>query len=233
MKVILSRNGIEYGPLDESTLDGAIQCVSEVFVEREPMSVHLGITLDEFLVFARAFYPGVMQEGLSFVARDAASGEVVGVRVSEDYFQEEMPEIEGLSPKFGPLFALLEALGKQAYDMRDIQPGKYVHLFMVAVKSNYAKRGIAPTMNKIFFSHVKNRGFTHAMTEPTGEISQHILLNKFGFKKMAEIAYDDFEFEGEKPFAGLKGHRCAMLLDKDLSQLPDHLEDIKPDLDVL
>ncbi len=234
MKVILERGGIEYGLMDDSVLEGAIQCVSEVFVAREPMSVHLGITAEEFLVFARAYYPVVMAEELSFVARDAGTGEVVGVRISEDYFQEEIPDIEGLSPKFFPLFTLLETLGKRAYDLREIKPNKYVHLFMIAVKESYANRGIAPTMNKIFFTHVKNRGFTYALTEPTGEISQHILLNKFGFEKLDEIAYDDFEFDGGKPFQGLKGHRCAMLLEKELATLPDHLEDLKDaDLDVL
>lgn len=206
--------------LSDKTLEGAIHCVSRAFIKNEPMAAHLNITMDEFLVFANAFYPSLIEPQLSFVAVDEGNGQVVGIRVSEDYHQEEEPpEIPGLSPKFYPLFTLLDQLGETFKGMRQVKPGQYVHMFMVAVDDGYQRRGVAPKMNSAFFKHVKARGFTHAVTEPTGLISQHILRNKFGFSVLHELAYADFEFDGEKPFADLEGHPSAMLMEKDLSEI--------------
>lgn len=219
MRVLVSKDGIDYGPLDHSTLAGAIDCVSEVFTEAEPMSRFLGISREEFLVFANAVYPAMAEQGLSFVARDSQTGKIVGIRISEDYACSDMEEIPGLSPKFFPLFSILHQISEHFRQIREIPPGKYIHLFMVAVNSNYAGRGIAPTMNAIFFDYVRSLGFTHAVTEPTGAISQHILMNKFGFQLLHQIRYRDFEYEGRRVFANIQGHEGVMLLEKDLTDL--------------
>ncbi len=220
MHVLFAKDGIEYGPLDANTLAGAIECISDVFIKNEPMTRYLGITRKEFIHFASAAYPPLAEEGLSFVARDSQTGQIIGCRVSEDFCQAaEMPPIPGLSPKFLPLFAALEELGGQFFEMRDVVPGKYIHLFMVAVRDGFTGKGVAPNMNKIFFRHVKNRGFTHAVTEPTGAISQHILVNKFGFKILKKLSYKDFEYEGKKVFKGIQEHEGIMLLEKDLSEI--------------
>ena len=220
MNVWRTMGGIDYGPLDATTLEGAINCISRAFVENEPMTRHLGITMDEFLHFAKATYPDFARQDLSFVARDQRTGEVVGVRVSEDYARPApTPKIAGLSPKFSPLFALLQSLTDQFEAERRVKPGQYAHLFMVAVRKSHTNRGIAPMMNEIFLKHVIRKGFTHAVTEPTGRISQHILINKFGFKPLHRVDYKDFIFEGEHVFRGMQEHECAMLLEKKLTDI--------------
>jgi len=216
----ISKDGIRYQMLDEETLDGAIQCASRVFCAREPLAHHLNITQEEFLIFAKAFYPSLIEQQLSFVAVDETTNQVIGIRVSEDCYDEEpAPEIEGLSPKFQPLFSLLGELSRHFTKIRKVVPGKYVHMFMVAVEDGYEGRGIAPNMNQMFFSHLKKTSYAHAVTEPTGEISQHILRDKFGFKVLHEIKYGDFVFEGTRPFADLQKHTSAILMEKDLSEL--------------
>lgn len=220
MRVLHSENGIDYGPFDKELVEGAVDCVSEVFTQNEPLAAHLGITKEEFLVFANAYYPYVAEDGLSFVARDQKTGQVVGIRVSEDYYQEGEPDLPEISEKFFRIFALLDELGSWFKENYTLEPGKYIHMFMIAVREGYTNRGIAPTMNRLFFKHVIDKGFTHAVTEPTGVISQHVLQNKFGFSELHRVDYKDWEFEGgEKPFADLEGHDCAKLLIKDLSEL--------------
>jgi len=214
-------DGIRYELINEHNLESAIECVSHTFIQNEPLAAHLEITVDEFLVFARAFYPSLIEPGISFAAVDVAKDKVVGVRVSEDLYQEleEPPEIPGLSPKFHPLFDLLDKLGHLFADKAHIRAGQYVHMFMIAVEPGYQGKGIAPNMNKVFFRHVIDKGFTHAITEPTGLISQHILANKFGFETLAEITYADYTFEGTKPFADLEEHPSAKLMVKKLSDI--------------
>ena len=217
MNVFLEKDGIRYELLDEENMEGAVQCVSEVFIENEPLAHHMKITLDEFITFARGYYPMIVEQGLSLVARDIASGEVIGIRVSEDHVLENPPEIENLSPKFLPIFTLLGQLEERFYKERQIRRGEYVHMFMVAVKPGFTCRGIAPTMNRLFINHVIELGYTHAVTEPTGAISQHILRDKLGFKVLDQVDYEDFEFEGERVFAGIEDNTCAMLMEKALS----------------
>lgn len=225
MAVLLIKDGIRYEMLSELNLMGAVHCVSQVFTHSEPMSRHLGITPDEFKIFAQAYYSELIDEELSLVAIDEDSDQVIGVRMSEDYCkQEDEIFIENLSSKFYPLFALLESLGQPFHETHDLIPGKYVHLFMVAVDDNYTRRGIAPTMYKTFLRMVLKRGYTEAVTEPTGVISQHILRNKFGFRELNRIDYRSFEYEGGYPFEKLEGHACAMLMQKNLFELGNLLD---------
>ncbi len=214
------KDGIRYEMLSEANLDGAVRCVSATFTAEEPMARHLGITLADFEVFARAYYRQLMPQHLSLVAVDEERNQVIGVRVSEDYAKmDEGLVIEGLTPKFNPLFALLDQLGDFFRAQREVTPGKYAHMSMVAVADGYTRRGIAPSMYRYFLEIVQGRGFSYAVTEPTGVISQHILLNKFGFQELHRIDYRDFSFDGDYPFSGLRGHQCAMLLEKRLAEV--------------
>ena len=210
---------IRYEMLSQANLEGTIRCVSRAFTRNEPMSRHLGISYKEFLYFARHCYPVLIEQELSLVAVDTTRNEVIGARISEDFYLAGGGDIPGLSNKFLPLFAMLEKLSNYYGNHRGIVKGRYVHMFMVAVDEAYTKQGIAPTMYRIFIRHALERGFTHAVTEPTGLISQHILRNKFGFRVVHEIPYQEFEYEGRLVFQNLKGHKSAMLMEKALHEI--------------
>lgn len=210
--------GFVYELLGQQNLQGAIDCVSQVFTQSEPLAHHLGITYDEFTKFAGAYYPKIAEDGLSLVAKDEASGRIIGVRVSEDFIQEgEPPELD-ISPKFFAIFSLLDQLGEYFKEIRQIQPGQYAHMFMVAVDERFTNQGIAPAMNRLFFEHVRGMGFTHLVTEPTGQISQHVLKNKFGFNELHRIYYRDYEFDGTKIFADIQDHEFASLMEREIPQ---------------
>jgi len=212
-------DGIRYEVLGESTLMGAIDCVSQAFTTHEPLANHLGIRVPEFRDFAGAFYPYLIPERLSWVAIEEASGEVVGVRISEDYATGRGPSLDTLSPKFRPIFAILGELNDQFEKFSKTGNAKYVHMFMIAVRERFLERGIAAAMNRCFFEDIRGKGYTHAVTEPTGRISQHILRDKFAFQVLHSIAYETWHYEGQPIFAGLGEDACAMLMVKNLSEL--------------
>lgn len=219
MHELLIHEGIQYELLDENNLEDAIDCVSDVFTQNEPLVHHLHIGKKEFLTFANAYYPKIAREGLSVVARDLSSDAVVGIRISEDLVPAEEVDLSGVTPQLFPVFAILDELGDHYRLIRDIVPGKFVHLFMVGVRDSHTCRGIAPTMNRLFFKHVIEKGYEWAVTEPTGAISLHVLKDKFGFRQLHAIPYADFRFEGEPVFADIEGHKAAYLLEKKLSEL--------------
>jgi GNAT superfamily N-acetyltransferase len=90
---------------------------------------------------------------------------------------------------------------------------------MVAVEEAYTSQGIAYTMYRILINHARRLGFTHAVTEPTGNISQYILKDKFAFNELYRINYDEYEYQGERVFAGIEGHQCVSLMEKSLAEI--------------
>lgn len=211
------RHDVVFEVVGQDNWQDAAELVARVFARDEPLVRFLGITEQEMLQFTLQYYPKIATEGLSIIARDVASRAVVGARISEDLAIEPPDDlITELSPKFDPLFACLEQVGAAYFDQYRPQPGECAHMFMVAVADGYTNMGIAPRMNRLFFDLARERGFRRLVTEPTGNISQHVLRDKMGFNVLARLAYRDFEFDGRKVFAGIEGHEYAMLMEKRL-----------------
>lgn len=217
---LLSENDFfRFELLSKENLEGAVQCVSRAFTMNEPMSKQLGITVEEFLVFARLCYSEIINDGLSLVAIHRATERVVGVRISEDFCRVPQEDYDGISPKFIPLFAILDTLSNRYREIRQVVPGKFAHMFMVGVEPEFANQGLAPRMYRHFIKLAMEKGYTYAVTEPTGTISQHVLRNKFGFDVLDEIFYEDFVFEGAKPFEEIEDHQSAQLMEKLLAEI--------------
>ena len=217
MTVLYRRNGIRYEKVDRTNWEEAARCVARVFSADEPLVTRLGITEEEMFSFTGTYYQKIAEEGLSILARDQRSSRVIGARISEDAAIPPRAEhVTGFSRKLRPVFACLETLHRVYQEERMPEPGECVHMFMVAVERRYTNRGIAPQMNHLFFEMVARMGYRHLVTEPTGAISQHLLRDKLGFRVLHCLAYDDFEYEGLKIFAGMPEHPCIMLMEKTL-----------------
>ncbi|CAM2005848.1 GNAT family N-acetyltransferase [Acanthopleuribacter pedis] len=209
------RHDIVFEVVDQRNMHDAAALVARVFARDEPLVRFLGISEEEMFAFTSQYYPKIAAEGLSLIARDVATRAVIGARICED---SAIPAPDGLitelSPKFDPLFACLEQLGSDYFTEYQPKPGECAHMFMVAVADDYTNMGIAPRMNRLFFEMARERGYRRLVTEPTGNISQHILRDKMGFEVLVKLAYRDFSFNGEKVFASIEGHDYAMLMEK-------------------
>lgn len=211
------RHDIVFEVVDQTNMMEAAALVARVFARDEPLVRFLGITEKEMLAFTKQYYPKIAAEGLSLIARDVATQAVIGARICEDSAIPPADElITHLSPKFDPLFACLEQLSEPYFQHYQPKPGECAHMFMVAVADDYTNMGIAPRMNRLFFDLARERGYRRLITEPTGNISQHILRDKMGFDVLVKLPYRDFEFNGEKVFAGIEGHEYAMLMEREL-----------------
>lgn len=215
------KNGIRYEFLTRQRCIDAALCVSEVFADNEPLAHHLGVTTDEMFSFTSRYYPLIVKDQLSVVAIDEATEKCVGARITEDYVQPDPPPdlFDRISPRLVPVFSFLDHLAEKFKRSHKPKRGQYIHMFMVAVKPQYTNRGIAPRMNLLAFQRALELGYTHAVTEPTGCISQHILRNKFGFDLVHEENYDDFTINGVQVFSGMTMHKSGMLLVKDIRNI--------------
>lgn len=128
------------------------------------------------------------------------------------------PEIgpNEISHKFLPIFALLETLDERYRTGRSILQGQYLHLFMLGVDQEFTGRGIAQRLVSTCLSHGLRKGYTHAVTEATGVISQGV-FRKLGFEERERASYQDFKHEGQAVFRSIRGHEATLLMDRQLT----------------
>jgi hypothetical protein len=82
---------IEYAVFVPSDAEAMVKLLGEVFSRHDPPAVAAGITASEFEAFVRLLCPKAAAEGLTIVARRAATSELVGALLTEDS-TSDLPE---------------------------------------------------------------------------------------------------------------------------------------------
>ncbi len=147
------KNGITYELLQEKDLEQTINCLVDVFTSAEPLTTAIKITASEFYPFAEIVCQKAVKDGLSHIAKDSATSQVVGVIISEDLSTESLEEIyKNLPQKFEIIFQLLKELHEQYEMKKKVVTGKLFHIFLLAVKEQYRNRKIG---NNLFKNNLK------------------------------------------------------------------------------
>jgi hypothetical protein len=201
----------------DATLDkqGAEDCLSAAFAEREPMSTAMGISVSEFRQFARFIIDSSSHGGLSVIAKEKVTNRVVGVFISEDLESGEVPLPEYISNKFDPILSLLSSLYIPYKKNESRGPGKTVHQLMLAVDSS--NTGLMPYLVSYGEEVAKKKGFEGAVAEVTGPISYHVVKSKLGYEDYVgenRIAYSDFIYEGVRVFSKVTEAKHCRLVTK-------------------
>jgi len=195
---------------------GEIIClIAQVFSESEPPARAMGLSSQELEQFLEEVAPTVIPLGLTVIARTVDTGAIAGALFTEDF--GDLPRIDPcrISPKFLPIFALLELLDEQFRKDAIITRGKLLHLFMLAVDQQFAGRGIGQELIKACIENGFRRGYRRALTEATGKTSQHI-FRKTGFLQRFSVNYRSFLYDNKLVFACIQEHEAAMLMDRSI-----------------
>ena len=110
---------------------------------------------------------------------------------------------------------MLDGLDSQYRASRNIQPGAYLHLFMVGVPNHASGRGIAHHLITTCLTNGKTRGYRFAVTEATGSVSQHV-FRKLGFRDVLAASYKDYVFNGQHVFSSIVGPEATILMEREL-----------------
>ncbi len=194
------KDGLVYDILREEDMNGAIDCIIKTFANGEPMTKAMGITEQEFQYFAEIFCKKAVLDGLSIIAKDEKSNKVMGSLICEDFVTDPPEGIERISPKFYPIMALLESLNKKFKAQYDGKKGEMLHQFMIGVLKSSFGRNVAFNITSENNRLAQLLNFSGSILEATGSISQHLVLNKMGYKEIGDVLYSDFEFEGKRIF---------------------------------
>ncbi len=155
----------------------SIEFTSKIFADKEPTSVALGITSDEFAhVFQNIMEESVLS-GYSY-ASHSEYGDAVALNLQYDQFR--WIEYNVIS-KIEPMFALFDA-------MKYEPPGKCLYVFSIASDG----QGLASQLLQHTISEAKAHGFASILADCTNIKSQK-LFETHGFVTKSEIVYGGFE----------------------------------------
>ena len=207
---------INYEVYRASDRDEMAALLGQVFCERDPPAVAAGLTTPEFEHFVGLLCPKAAAEGLSIVARDDGSGEMVGAILAEDSASVSPEGLDTLSPKFNPIFDILGRLDAEYRKGVHARPGESLHLMLLGVARRHSGRGIGHGLVAACLKNNASRGFRVAVTEATNTTSQHI-FRKQGFVERARGSYFDHRYDGHAHFLSIADeHGGPILFDKAL-----------------
>jgi len=216
---------IEIIPLPEESVDEAAASIAESFTRKEPTSVALGITKEEYEVYARMCCQ-VRHKQLSYIAVEKNSKRVVACSLTQDfarYINSEARQSENLYshwPKsFLPVCALLDELEDMyASSCGEVNPGEILYLLEAGASADVNGAAVALALEKKVLEDASALKYQRVVTICTQIFSTYLALEELGYHRKYAISYDRFEFEGRRVFSSIAGvHKEAVLVEKYLS----------------
>ena len=207
---------VTYDAAGASDSDEIVRLLARVFSQSEPPAVAMGLSFADFEQFLQIVVPNVIPNGLTVVSRTADTGELAGVLFTDDFATPPDVDLDRISPKFLPIFSMLETLDEQFRQGKAILPNHYLHLFMLAVEARFAGQGIGQGLIRACIDNGARKGYRTAVTEATGKVSQHA-FRKNGFADRCSVSYQSFRYENKLVFASIREHEKAILMDRSLA----------------
>lgn len=208
----------EYCLPEAHEADAMSRLLGDVFSHHDPPAYAVGLTASEFEAFARLLCPKAITEGLTIVARNSDTRELVGVMLTEDCASAMPDGMEHLSRKFNPILDILGQLTAEYWGDRSPPPGEALHLFLLGVSERAAGRGVARRLVAECLQHGTRKSYRLAVTEATNRVSQHI-FRKHGFEERVRRSYASHRFDGRAYFASIAEHGGPMLMDRSLASV--------------
>jgi ribosomal protein S18 acetylase RimI-like enzyme len=213
MRILYDGQGFRFELFEGQDTEAVTRVMIQAFENIGPIRV-VGTTAPDLMVFVNFFIPKFIQEGLSIIALDQATSQVVGVMLNDDLGTPPpgpLPDIE----RMAPCIALYQELEETYLGGRVPTPGTFLHLFGLGVVPEFQGHGIAKTMVELSLALGIEKGYQVAMVESTGPASQQV-FHKHGFSDRVVILYSSWTFGGKTVFAEAVDHVSCILMDKNL-----------------
>ncbi len=176
---------------------------SSVFVKNEPMCKCLNMTEEEFM---DAFYDIIYKccdSGCSYCMKDHETNEILSIMLTLpyiDYKNIQLPEWTNDCESVAPLLNILDDVSYE----KEFEIDSTLYLFIACTKSNMECKGLAKLLLNKVIDKAQYDNYKYLVADATNIISQHILINKYGFQNIKEISYDEFEYNEKYIFKDIK-----------------------------
>jgi len=211
-------SGIHYSVCEPEDVDEMGRLLAETFTRHDPPAVALGLTRVEFEEYVTLYSLSAGRDGLTIIARDAATGVMAGALLTEDATSPPPEGIDQVTERFQPIFDLLGQLDEKYRNGRTVRLGEYLHLLLLGVAEEFTRRSFGQTLIDTCLDNGAAKGYRFAMTEATNRVSHHI-FRKLEFVERTNLSYGDYRRGGVPVFASIAEHGGPMSMDRQLVRL--------------
>ena len=219
MQIGGTEEGIAYSIVGQPDAEAMANLLADTFSKGEPMAVAVGVPCDQLARLVAVLTPKAISEQLSIIARDTATGHLLGALLADDFGTAPPEGLDHAAPGFAPVAALLDGLDDRYRAATSVRPGTHAHIFMVGVSEAAAGRGVARKLIEVCLDNATRLEYGTALTEATGSASQHI-FRKLGFTELLTASYQDFLFNGAPVFSSIQGVAGTLLMARTLNHWP-------------
>jgi GNAT superfamily N-acetyltransferase len=202
-------------PLLLGRVDATARLYAEVFTRDEPTTRWHGITVEDFLPFARRYVRFCATDGSSFIAREIPCEEVIGFILCMDLTRDlEVlgPEMCAFLSRFDATVQLIDALEDQYLKIGTVEPGAVLHVSQLGVSRKARGRSVSTSLIHHVLAFARNNGYRTIIADCTGPLSRRSFEN-CGFENAGSLRYSDFLFRSTAFFDGLAGEISLMVRD--------------------
>lgn len=196
--------------LTEEYVERVLPMFIRAFCDSEPMTRYINMEYDAFSVFAKAVVNKAVKDQLSTVILHG--NRVVACALVEDLV-DPLLIAEPFTPKFEPIFTLLEQLSRDFFQDKIVLPNQIAHLFITAVDEDFRGRKLSRLVNFGAMEAALAKNFKFMCSELTNIYNEVGTLNHMHTNKLllGSIVYAEFVFNDQKPFAELGGEAHGYL----------------------
>eukprot|EP00698_Gefionella_okellyi_P005884 TRINITY_DN15316_c0_g1_i1.p1 TRINITY_DN15316_c0_g1~~TRINITY_DN15316_c0_g1_i1.p1 ORF type:complete len:214 (-),score=42.84 TRINITY_DN15316_c0_g1_i1:155-796(-) len=184
------------------------------FTLREPLGLCVPMKDENTYIWAHGIASGGVEENLSLVVREASTRKLAGFLVCTDLCADNKVVQEAPSPKsLGIIFGMIQQCEAAFFSHYGHAPkhGAVVSLNFLAVSPDFGGRGLASELWKRVLQRCRDSGYRYAVSECSGALSRRV-AEKNGMKCTFMVRYDEYEWQGVKPFMKIAAEHRGMAL---------------------
>lgn len=202
--------------LTEAHIEDAAECLAEAFL-RLPMVKIVDVSkqdLNQLMLFVTA---SAAAEGLSIVATHKTTGSVVAVGICDAYLEGDEANMPPLPERLMCLLTVQMELDQRYLHVAGV-PGRLLHMNLLAVDRQHEGNDLPQQMIEATLSYARTAGFEGAIAHAASPVVQQLLQSHFGFVKVAALRLQEYEYEGEHPFARSDKSETLILMQRVFSK---------------
>jgi len=111
-------------------------------------------------------------------------------------------------------FSIFKKLENDYKAQHPVKRGELCHLLSLGVLEPFRLANIGTQLVLEAHHLAQKHQFKGVIAQVSNPISQHILLNKFGYEELDAISYQDFEYQGRKIFSSITETESCQLVIK-------------------
>jgi hypothetical protein len=199
-------NGFNFRLATSADFETIANLLHENFFPHEPLTILWGSS-EEYETDINNMFQAMLADNLSFLAFDAVTQEVAGVRLNFHNARDTQPRPPG-SKEARRIMYLLGQLNEKSKLFDTYNITEFANLFITCVHRNYCKRGLVTEMYRRTIALCRERGYFLAMATFTNLFSR-AGATKVGFEEVARIPLKGIkDADGEELAPGADDDFC-------------------------